>query len=210
MTIYYSASKNAFLDSALFGSLTVDVPDPHYDGDGEPPLISILNDDHNLPSDAVEISDEQHQALLSGQGIQIIQPDANGYPVLTDPPPLSLDELSQRKRQELDAARDNAFTGGLPYTINGADDVIQTRPQDQINLLGLNAKAQRLIAADQQDALLKFRALSNTTYELTAIEMDELTMTALSYIESIYDKSWQLKDALDDAKTREAIESINW
>ncbi len=42
----------------------------------------------NIPSDAVEITAEQHAALLQGQsqGL-VITADENGYPVLIDPPP---------------------------------------------------------------------------------------------------------------------------
>lgn len=47
-----------------------------------------------LPSDLVEISDEEHQRLFEGQGQgKRITADENGYPILTDPPPPSLDRL---------------------------------------------------------------------------------------------------------------------
>ena len=42
----------------------------------------------NIPSDAVEISAEDHAALLEGQSQgKIISADKNGKPVLKDPPP---------------------------------------------------------------------------------------------------------------------------
>lgn len=40
----------------------------------------------NIPSDAVEITPEQHAALLQGQSEgKVITTDENGYPVLSDP-----------------------------------------------------------------------------------------------------------------------------
>ncbi|MBA2781166.1 DUF4376 domain-containing protein [Billgrantia kenyensis] len=125
----------------------------------------------------------------------------------------ALELLAARKRAEIDKARDQAFAAGLEYEIAGEPDVIQTRPQDQINLLALSAKAQRLIAAGQPDAVFTFRGLSNINRELTSVEMDELALAALAHIESIYQRSWDRKDALAEAlekDSREAIELIHW
>lgn len=42
---------------------------------------------HNIPSDAVEITSEEHAALLQGQSEgKIISSDKDGFPVLTDKP----------------------------------------------------------------------------------------------------------------------------
>ena len=42
----------------------------------------------NILADAIEITDAEHQALLAGQSQgKIITADADGNPVLTDPPP---------------------------------------------------------------------------------------------------------------------------
>jgi hypothetical protein len=42
----------------------------------------------NIPADAVEITAEQHQALLDGQSQgKVIAADSKGFPVLQDPPP---------------------------------------------------------------------------------------------------------------------------
>ncbi|WP_237673684.1 DUF4376 domain-containing protein [Vreelandella profundi] len=194
MTIFYSAETNGFYDSQLFGTPT-------------DPLAGTL------PGDVVEISDELHQRLLTGELNKHLAADESGYPVLVDNPPDSIEKLAEQKRNELDRARDNAFAAGLAYEINGEPDVVQTRPQDQINLLGLSAQAQRLIAADQPEATLTFRGLQNVNRELTASEIDTLTLAALGHIESIYQKSWQLKDQLDaalKAENREAIEALSW
>jgi hypothetical protein len=49
-------------------------------------LTTIHGD--NIPADATEITDAEHQALLAGQSQgKRITADANGRPVLQDPPP---------------------------------------------------------------------------------------------------------------------------
>ncbi|MGV0998278.1 MAG: hypothetical protein ACOYBQ_03005 [Fluviibacter sp.] len=48
----------------------------------------------NIPTDAVEITSEQHAALLEGQSQgKIISADENGYPILIDPPPLTAEQI---------------------------------------------------------------------------------------------------------------------
>ncbi|MCW6036827.1 DUF4376 domain-containing protein [Spirulina subsalsa FACHB-351] len=145
--------------------------------------------------------------------------DENGRPTWVPIPPPDLETLAARQRQEIDAERDKAFAAGLPYEIAGHDDVVQTRPQDQINLLGLSAKAQRLLTAGDTETTFTFRGLSNVNRTLTAEQMDALALDALAHIEGIYGRSWLRKDAidaaledeaLDDDAKRAAIEAVTW
>lgn len=56
---------------------------------------------YNIPADAVEITTEEHQALLEGQSQgKIISADKNGKPVLKDPPPPTAEELQAQKNAE--------------------------------------------------------------------------------------------------------------
>lgn len=90
---------------------------------------------------------------------------------------------------------------------------MQTRPQDQINLLGLRAKAEAAIDQGITDPVMKFRGEQNVTRYLTPDEMYALTNDALAHIESIYDHSWERKDVIDQASTdddREGIEAVVW
>lgn len=64
MTIYYSKTNQAFYDSNIHS---------------------------RLPEDAVEISQEQHAALLAGQSSgQVIMPGKDGKPMLAEPAPSHL------------------------------------------------------------------------------------------------------------------------
>lgn len=193
-SMYYSAATAAFYPGSLKSSYV---------------------DSGSWPEDAIEVTDEEWQSYGLSEPPRDMQrgATADGRPTWVPIPPPDLDTLAARKRAEIDAERDKAFAAGLPYDIAGEPDVIQTRPQDQINLLGLSAKAQRLIAAGQPDAVFTFRGQSNVNRELTAVEMDELALAALAHIESIYQRSWDRKDALAEAlekDSREAIELIHW
>lgn len=56
----------------------------------------------NMPADVVEITPEEHAALINGQsGGKVIAADAAGRPRLQDPAPPSPAELAARRRSEL-------------------------------------------------------------------------------------------------------------
>lgn len=64
----YAKSTNGFYDEAIHGG--------------------------SIPADAVEITVEEHQALLEGQSQgKIISADKNGKPVLKDPPPPTPEQI---------------------------------------------------------------------------------------------------------------------
>ena len=73
--MFYAKSTGGFYDAAIHGE--------------------------NIPADAVEITAEEHQALLEGQSNgKIISADKNGKPVLQDPPPPTAEELQAQKNAE--------------------------------------------------------------------------------------------------------------
>lgn len=139
-----------------------------------------------------------------------VEPPADA---LDEAPPEPLEDIAARKHREIDQARDAAFAAGLPYDIAGEPDVVQTRPQDQINLLGLSSKAQRLIAEGVTDPVMPFRGLSNITRLLTPEQMDAMTLAALAHIEGIYQRSWELKDIVEQTASsgvRDDLCAISW
>lgn len=192
--MYFSAKRNQFF------------PDEYQ---------AIYESKLTWPSDAVAISEGEWKTYGEGKAPLGMQrgADADGHPIWVEIPPLPIDVLAVRKREAMDMARDAAFSAGLPYDIAGAPDVVQTRPQDQINLLGLAAKAQRLLAAGDTTTQIPFRGLSNETYHLIAEQMDALALAALAHIEGIYQHSWDCKDSITaalEAGDRAAIEAVEW
>ena len=134
--------------------------------------------------------------------------DAHLNPVPT------IDSLAARKRSEIDTTRDTTLQAGLPYTMpDGTQETVQTRAQDEPNLLGLAIEARDLKAEGVTDPVLTLRVESNRNYQLTPQQMIELTDAAKNYKKLILGKSWHLKDSVDAAladEDREAIEAIKW
>lgn len=63
----------------------------------------------NIPADAVEITVEQHAALIAGEseGKRIVA-DADGFPVLQDPAPPTQEQIIAQYEAALDAHLDSA------------------------------------------------------------------------------------------------------
>lgn len=77
----------------------------------------------NIPFDAVEITDDLYFALLEGQSAgRQIAPGNDGFPVLVDPPPLTLAQIQAQRQaayaRESDPLKNeaeyDALVGGAP------------------------------------------------------------------------------------------------
>ena len=63
----------------------------------------------SIPADAVDITPQQHEALLTAQSAgKCIVPDANGYPVAQDPPPPTADQIAAARVAAVQAHMDAA------------------------------------------------------------------------------------------------------
>ncbi|MGQ0335683.1 DUF4376 domain-containing protein [Halomonas elongata] len=128
--------------------------------------------------------------------------------VLIDSIPLSdVQRRAREARGQVNEWRDKSLNDGVPYSMpDGTKDTIQTRPDDRLNLMALNVKAEARAEAGDS-TLMPFRGLSNTTYQLTPAEMRDMTLAALTHIEDIYQQSWSAKDALMGATTLDDVEA---
>lgn len=80
--MYYSANTGGFYDAAIHGK--------------------------NIPADAVEISADEHAALLAAQSSgKVIQADKDGKPVAVDPPKPTSEQVLERIKSERDSRTEN-------------------------------------------------------------------------------------------------------
>ncbi|MDI5893075.1 tail fiber assembly protein [Halomonas rhizosphaerae] len=193
--MHYSATQNAFYSSKLIAE---------YQRAG------------TWPSDAIKATAEEYETYGKGSPPAGMRRGANenGRPAWMTIPPIDLETLAARQRREIDTARDAAFAAGMPFTFHdGSEDVVQTRPEDKSNLLGIAIEARDLRDAGVADPVIEFRAASNTTYAITPTKAIEMTNAALAHVKAIYDQSWQRKDAIKsalEAEEREGIETVVW
>lgn len=120
--------------------------------------------------------------------------------------------LAQAKAKKLAAIedwREAQLIAGAPYAFNGNPDVVQTRHQrDLSNIQARVLVAMQLVGAGMSDAILEFRAESDTSYTLTALQIIDMGNTVAAHQESIYKQSWDMKDAVHAATTIAEVDAI--
>ena len=100
MLNYYSPSTGGFYNDEDHGPRQI--PAPNYAGEGDAPLID--NPDTKIPTDAVEVTEEEKVALFASQATgMVITAGPDGKPVAAPPPPLPHEQLTANLR----ATRDN-------------------------------------------------------------------------------------------------------
>ena len=140
-----------------------------------------------------------------------VEPPADA---LDEAPPESLENLADRKRAVIEAGLAAALYAGMLYTMpDGTDDVVQTRPEDEPNLLGLAIEARDLRDAGETGAGQVLRAQSNKLYAMTPAQMIAVTDAAKAFKKQQLAHSWARKDeikAARQAEDRAALEAIDW
>lgn len=109
-----------------------------------PPTIEVENPDCLLPADAVELTDAEYDALMSGQvgGSRIVS-DATGRPVLSAPPPPSPTQVWESIKAKRDAIKAGGVKVGTKW--------YHTDTESRIQHLGLLEKARAARAAGGSD-----------------------------------------------------------
>lgn len=97
-----------------------------------------------IPADAVEITHDEHAALMTEQSAgKIIQADANGRPTAVDPPKPTAAQVWESIKAKRDAIKVGGVKVGTKWYHTDADSRIQH--------LGLKDQARDLLAAGQPD-----------------------------------------------------------
>lgn len=168
------------------------------------------------PDDAIEVTQTEWGMYGLGEAPEGMQRAAgeDGRPMWLPTPPPTIEELSTRKRAEIEAAMDAELAKGMPYTMpDGTPEIVQTRPEDESNLLGLGIEARDLLVQGVTEPTQYIRVESNAMYQLTPQQMIDLTNATKSHKLQLLNKSWLFKDAIETAletEDREAIEAITW
>lgn len=147
MSIYYRAADGGFYFADWFGSRELLVPDPDWQApdnatDAVAPLVAVPNPDCRLPpaAELVEISTEEHQALLAAEMAgQVIRADDQGRPITVPALPASAEQLAVRERFWRDAM------------LTSTDALVQ-RHRDEVE-----AGSNTTLSTDQYQALQAYR-----------------------------------------------------
>lgn len=157
--------------------MAIDVPDMA----AQAPQIEVDNPDCRLPPDAVVISAEDHAALLAGQSDgKIIVPGEDGYPVLQDPPPPTLEQVIKQYERavqlHMDTAAKSAGYDDIKTAVTYADEPAVARFQTE----GAAFRAWRSLCWDYcyaQLAAVQAQTRTQPTVEDFITELPELVLS---------------------------------
>lgn len=139
--MFYSKSTGGFYDLAIHGE--------------------------NIPTDAVEITNEEHAALMQGQSNGLaIGADENGHPVLIIPPPLTLAETVTKKKAAIAAYRYDKEVGGITLA-NGMT-------------VATDDRSKGLIAGARIDTMADPTILTNWKADTGWVQIDADTVAMIS------------------------------
>jgi hypothetical protein len=167
--MFYSARNAGFFDPSIHGA--------------------------NIPSDAVEITREFHQALLTGQSAgRAIGVGADGLPELQDAPVAAIGEA------DVDRERVRRLAAGSAFAVTGiASPIPLTGKEFDMSIyLGLMLRANAYKSAGVTAAVLPVRDGANVNQLLTPDQMLELIGAAMVWVEDVMKVSWAMKDGTGD------------
>ena len=161
----------------------------------------------NIPDDAVEITAEQHRALINGQSQgMIIVADANGYPVLADPPAPTLIELKAAKNAEINIARAAANTS----TFDHSGKTFSCDQLSRSDIDGVNGYV-ALYGALPPGFHGAWKAVDNTYLPIADVDAWKVFYTAMvAQGAANFAHAQELKAQLAAATTPEAVAAIVW
>lgn len=155
-----------------------------------------------IPADAVEITADRHAALMAAQASgKAITADADGFPIASDPPLRSLEQMREQALASVVAAasmaRDNWRTPGkdgvyLSKQTEAAAWLAAGSPDDLANYPYIKAEV-GITSATAAELVALWQAMSNA-WALASAEIERIEMTA--------------KASIKTAKTHEAVTEV--
>lgn len=160
---------------------------------------------NNIPADAVEITNEEHAALLAAQSTgKRIEADATGRPVAVDPPSPTLPEARERKLADLEQSRDAAERANVTVAgkVYSASESFQAKVSRAINQSGRGKPI-----AGAADA---WRTVDAQPVVMTATLLGLIEDAITAQGAAAWTRFWQCFDAVNAASTNAAVEAVTW
>lgn len=178
------------------GETTITNAEPHArelhdlpDWTAQQPNHEVPNPDCLIPADAVEISVEEHARLMAGQASgSIIVSDAEGYPMLADPPPPTPEQIRASAVAEIDSRREDGLVAGV--SMGGSN--FHSDDRFLVELLGMVMGYQTGVFNGTQS----IRTRDNEIVQLNVQAITELAAIVGAHRKAVYATSWAEKDAL--------------
>lgn len=121
----------------------------------------------NIPDDAVGITTEEHALLLQGQSKgKLIVPDANGFPMLSDPPAPTAAEIWERIKAKRDAIKVGGVKVGTKWF--HTDDASRIQHM-ALNMMGASIPANLQWKTMDGSFVIMTQALAGQVFQAVAL-----------------------------------------
>lgn len=154
----------------------------------------------NIPDDAVEITSEEHSALLDGQSQgKSIRTDANGRPFNEEPPARTLAAAKAQKIAALAALRYEKETAGV--TVGGT--MIMTDAVSQAKLTGAWVRGQR-----KPTTTIRWKG-QNGWSTVNKAQIEAIVDAVSDHVQTCFDTEYAHAEAIAALPTIEAVDNYN-
>ena len=120
---------------------------------------------------------------------------------ICEPEPLSLEEVKTNKHNEL---KNVMTTKRQALKVSYDDDQFDANEDAQANMIVL------LKSFDLGATSVSIRSTTEKTHTFNKEHTQELSLLMLQAVNELYDKYWELKDALSKCETVDAVNEIKW
>jgi hypothetical protein len=181
----YSKSTGGFYDPAIHGS--------------------------NIPSDAIEISNDTYFAFLAAQTLgKVITADADGNPVAVDPNTLmTLAQAQAMQSAAVSSACSCAINAGFASSALGKSHTYPSKDTDQRGLLNAALVAQGQ-PSSWTASLWCYSGNAWAYVSHTAAQVQQVNADWLAYRQSQQSKYADLLSQINAATTVSAVLAVNW
>jgi hypothetical protein len=154
----------------------------------------------NIPDGAVEITAEEHTALLSGQAQgKPIKADAHGRPFNEEPPPRTLPKAKADKLTALATKRYEVETGGV--TVGGV--TIMTDAVSQAKLTGAWLRVQR-----KPSASIRWKGRDGWV-TVGKAEIEALVDAVSDHVQTCFDKEYAHSEVITALTTIASVDAYD-
>lgn len=120
-----------------------------------------------------------------------------------EPPPMTLEEARESKRQQINSKRDNLEQGGFPYL----DKIIDSNPVS-VQRMSVAALTAQMALATGQPYIIRWTTQDNSIIELDAHGVLGMPVALAVYGNELHEIAKTLKEQLDAATTIEEIKAV--
>lgn len=162
---------------------------------------AVFDDDGNIITPAINQLEEYSKCAEWCNNNNAYIEDKEDYFEVVAIPEKTLDEVKEQKHSELKSTMQSKRQA---LKVDYDDDQFDANEDAQANMIVL------LKSFDLGATSVSIRSTTEKTHTFNKEHTQELSLLMLQAVNELYDKYWELKDALSKCETVDAVNEIKW